>query len=382
MRRDMVLAALILILDVVTVLNADAGGRPLFPVGWALLVLSAGALVVRQRHPIPVLVVSSVCALLYYPLGFPDSPMALSFVLTLYVVARDCRRPVSICAALVMAIGFPLAPVVVHRLAGERSEAAQAQTGVAIGAIVLLTIALGEMARGRRDRVAAAEQRAAEAEATREHEAWRRATAERLRIARELHDVMAHQISLINVQAGAALHTRDPDGAFAALEAIRAASKEALREVREVLGVLRQVDSQDPVRPAPSLSRLPELIAQTEASGLPVRLTGAGAVPALPAPIDLAAYRIVQEALTNAVRHAPASTVRVDLRHTGTDMIIEVENDRTARGDTVAMRPGNGLLGMRERAAAVGGELHACPTAGGGFRVRARLPVEPEDGTG
>ncbi|TDC44091.1 sensor histidine kinase [Micromonospora sp. KC213] len=383
MRRDMVLAALVLVLDVGTVLNTDPGSRPLFPVGWALLALSAAALVLRQRYPIPVLVLSSVCALLYYPLGFPDSPMALSFILTLYVIARDCWRPVSICAALVLAIAFPLAPVVVHQLAGQASEAPQTHTAVAIGVILLLTIAAGEMGRDRRERVVAAEQRAAEAEATREQEAWQRATAERLRIARELHDVVAHQISLINVQAGAALHTRDEGGAFAALEAIRAASKEALREVRAVLGVLRQVDSEDQVRPAPSLSRLSELVAHSEASGLPVRLTGDSEVPALPAPVDSTAYRIVQEALTNAVRHAQASTVRVDLRHTGTDMIIEVENDGTTRADPMPVRPGNGLLGMTERVAAVGGELQACPTTGGGFRVRARLPVAlPEDGTG
>ncbi|TDB76144.1 sensor histidine kinase [Micromonospora sp. KC723] len=381
--REAALAALVLVLSAGAVLHADAGHRPPFPVGWALLVLSAGALVLRQRHPVPVLAVTSGCALLYYPLGFPDSPMALSFVLTLYVVARDCWRPVSVCAALVLAIAFPLAPVVVHRLAGSGSGVPQTQTAVAIGAILLLTIAAGEVARSRRERIVAAEWRVAEAEATREQEASQRATAERLRIARELHDVVAHQISLINVQAGAALHTRDPDGALAALEAIRAASKEALREVRTVLGVLRQVDSEGHVRPTPSLSRLPELVAHTEASGLLVRLTGDGAVPALPAPIDLAAYRIVQEALTNAVRHAPASTVRVDLRHTDTDVIIEVENDGPTRADPEVARAGNGLLGMTERAAAVGGELHARPTDSGGFRVRARLPLPTaEDGTG
>ncbi len=314
MRRDAVLAALVLVLDIGTVWNADAGSRPLFPVGWALLVLSAAALVWRQRHPIAVLVVTSCCGLLYYPLGFADSPMALAFIVTLYVIARDCWRLVSICAALVLAIAFPLAPLAVHQFFGEPGRGLQPQSAVAVGGILLLTIAVGEAARSRRDRVLAAERRAVEAEATREQEALRRAAAERLRIARDLHDVVAHQISLINVQAGAALHTRDPEGAFPALEVIHTASKEALREVRTVLGVLRQVDSTEPVQPAPSLSRLPELVAHTRAAGLSVQLTGDGGGPGLPTPIDLAAYRIVQESLTNAVRHATASTVRLDIR--------------------------------------------------------------------
>ena len=381
-RQDAAVALLVLLLDVVTVLNADPGSRPLFPVGWALQVLSAGALVLLQRRPIPVLLVTSACALVYYPLGFPDSPMALSFILALYVIARDCWRPVSICAALALAIAFPFAPVLVDELSGKQGKGPQTETAMAIAAILLITLAVGEVTRGRRDRVVAAELRAAEAEATREQEALQRATAERLRIARELHDVLAHQISLINVQAGAALHTRDPEGALTAMETIRAASKEALREVRTVLGVLRQVDQEQAVRPAPSLSRLPELVAHTEASGLRVQVTGDNPLPALPTPIDLAGYRIVQESLTNAVRHAPAGTVRIELRHTGTELRIEVENDGRTPAGAEAARPGNGLLGMTERAAAVGGELDAGPTAGGGFRVRARLPVTPAgDGT-
>jgi signal transduction histidine kinase len=245
----------------------------------------------------------------------------------------------------------------------------------------LVVLAAGEITRNRRAYLREAERRAAEAERTREEEARRRATEERLRIARELHDVIAHNISLINVQAGAAVHNRDPEQAYAALEAIRQASRSTLRELRSTLGVLRQVDEDAaPVAPAPSLERLDDLAAQTTEAGLPVRCAVAGEPAPLPAPVDLAGYRIVQEALTNALRHAAGATgAEVELRYGDGEVVLRIEDD--GRAPEAAPHEGNGLRGMRERAAAVGGEVTAGPRPGGGFAVRAVLPVDGGGGT-
>jgi signal transduction histidine kinase len=238
---------------------------------------------------------------------------------------------------------------------------------------VLVVLFAGEVSRYHRAYLGESKRRADEAERTREEEFRRRATEERLRIARELHDVLAHKISLINVQAGAALHRRQPDQAYAALGAIKDASKETLRELRATLGVLRQVDEAQPLSPAPSLDHLDTLITQTNDAGLPVRLTVSGDRADLPAPVDLAAYRIVQEALTNAVRHAGPATATVLVRYNPDHVIVEVGDD----GAAAEASDGNGIRGMRERAATLGGTLAAGPRPGGGFLVRASLPLRP-----
>jgi signal transduction histidine kinase len=235
----------------------------------------------------------------------------------------------------------------------------------------LVVLCAGELTRYHRAYRAESRRRAAEAELMREEELRRRATEERLRIARELHDVLAHKISLINVQAGAALHRREPERAYAALSAIKDASKETLRELRTTLGVLRQVDEARPLRPVPSLDHLDDLIAQTKDAGLAVRLTISGDRRPLPAPVDLAAYRIVQEALTNAVRHAGSATATVLVNYAADQVILEIGDD----GCGTAAPEGNGIRGMRERAAILGGTLAARARPGRGFLVRASLPV-------
>ncbi|TDB99991.1 histidine kinase, partial [Actinomadura bangladeshensis] len=181
---------------------------------------------------------------LYYPLGFPDGPVAAVLWVALFNAAVECRLVVSLGAVIVVNAGFLVVAFARGGGDGGDPEAVTDARGVASLSLgLLVTVALGQYVRSRRDRAEAAERRAAEAERDREAEARRRAVAERLRIARELHDVLAHQMSLINVQAGAALHRRDDaERAYAALEAIKAASKETLRELRGVLGVLRQVD--------------------------------------------------------------------------------------------------------------------------------------------
>jgi signal transduction histidine kinase len=221
------------------------------------------------------------------------------------------------------------------------------------------------------------EERARRAEQSREEEARRRVTEERLRIARELHDVLAHDISLINVQAGVALHLMDaqPEQARTALTAIKAASKDALGELRSVLDVLRQLDEGPPRAPTAGLDDLERLVAGAAAAGIDVRVVTEGTPRPLPPSVDLAAFRIVQEALTNVTRHAGQATATISLNYGEDDLTVQVDDDGRGPGVANGSGGGNGIPGMRERAAALGGRLDAGPRPGGGFRVTASLPA-------
>jgi signal transduction histidine kinase len=252
-----------------------------------------------------------------------------------------------------------------------------------------------------------------------ERDARRQVDEERLRIARELHDVVAHTMATINVQAGAAAALlRDrPDQAAESLAAIRAASKDGLRELRAILNVLRHVDEgADPTQPAPGLARLLALAVGVRQAGLPVVVTVTGQPRPLPAVTDLAAFRIIQEALTNSIRHAGPATAHVSVSYTDSDLRIEVTDtgcglaSSTAEAAFAAFTasaisgasaaifrvpgalgaphvpgangtggndPGHGLRGMRERAAAAGGTIEIGPDPSGGFRVAVLLPLEP-----
>jgi signal transduction histidine kinase len=212
----------------------------------------------------------------------------------------------------------------------------------------------------------------------RQEQTLRQASDERLRIAQELHDVLGHHLSLINVRAGVALHLLDnrPEEARRALEAIKAASAEALREVRGVLAALHPTDGTAPRAPTQGLADLDELVAQTVAADLPVAVLRSGAVRALPAEVDRAAYRIVQEALTNVRRHAgPGAHATVRVGYGDDTLTLQITDDGAAPAPTTLDNPGNGIPGMRERAAALGGSLAAGPRASGGFQVEATLPV-------
>jgi signal transduction histidine kinase len=368
-RGDAALAALaaLVVLGVSSVRDSSDGRSP-WPGGALLILAATSALALRRRFPVTVLVVVTAAVLLYYPLGYPGGAIALVFPVALFTVAVERRLWVALTAAGTVegaAVGAGL-------VRGRRVMDDNALAWLALG--LLVTVWLGYYVRGRRARTEEAERRAAEAEATREREAARRAVEERLRIARELHDVLAHQISLINVQAGAALHRREEPGqAYAALEAIKQASRETLRELRTALGVLRQVDEDVPVAPAPSLERVGELLDQAVAAGLAVRLDGRDAAAGLPVEIDLAGYRIVQEAVTNAVRHARARTVTVRIERSDDALVVQVDDDGC--GPSGGTGGGHGLRGMRERAVSMGGEVSAGPGPDGGFRVRARLPL-------
>jgi signal transduction histidine kinase len=219
-----------------------------------------------------------------------------------------------------------------------------------------------------------AERRAEEAERTRDEAAQRKAMEERLRIARELHDSLTHSISVIQVQAGVAEHLARKRGEEVppALQAIREAGADAARELRATLSVLRSTEDGD----GSGLCQLDSLVTRARAAGLPVTVTITGTERPLPSDVDRAAYRIVQEALTNVSRHAGPAQASVSLRYTPEALTVQVDNDGTG-GGTRSAGPGLGLIGMRERVSALGGLLHAGPQDGGGFRVRAELPARP-----
>jgi signal transduction histidine kinase len=237
---------------------------------------------------------------------------------------------------------------------------------------------LGDATRRRQEAVAAARERAAELERAREELARRAVVEERLRIARELHDVVAHSMSIIAVQSGVGAHVLDsqPEEARKALAAVEATSRQALAEMRRLLGVLRQeAEPSGSLTPSPGLAEVDALAADVARAGARVEVRIEGTRPALPLGLDLSAYRIVQEALTNVVRHAGPATARVRIRYAPDTVDIEVVDD--GRGAGTGRADGHGIAGMRERAALYGGSLDAGPLPGGGFRVAAHLPVEP-----
>ncbi|AVT28750.1 sensor histidine kinase [Plantactinospora sp. BC1] len=323
------------------------------------VLVSSGALYVRRRYPVPVGVVALVAVGGYGALLHRPGPIMLVFVVALYTVVDEGR--------LWVAVGLGVASVVAFAAADSYGRTAGGGNGATLLHAGWLVAVIVGVTRNRRAYLVEARARVLAAEQGKEEEARRRATEERLRIARELHDVLGHHLSLINVQASAALHRPDPGRSAEALAAIKQASKEMLGELRTALGVLRQEDEAVTV---PGLDRLGELVLTAGRSGLEVR-TEVARPRALPPEVELAAYRIVQEALTNVTRHAGASAAVVRVRRDGDDVLVEVEDDGTG-GPGV---PGNGIVGMGERARALGGSLSAGPGPGGGFRVSARLPL-------
>jgi len=224
------------------------------------------------------------------------------------------------------------------------------------------------------------EQRAEEAERTRDETARRRAVEERLRIARELHDSLTHSISVIQVQAGVAVHLARKRGEDVppALLAIQEAGADATRELRATLSVLRgqdDYDGEDGNGDGSGLGQLDGLVARARSAGLPVSVTVTGGQQPLPPDVDQAAYRIVQEALTNVSRHAGQACASVHLHYAPDALTVQVDDDGKGVSATTSTGPGLGLIGMRERVSALGGRLHAGPREGGGFQVRAELPV-------
>ena len=339
---------------------------PLDGYGRVLLLVASLLLLGRHRYPVTVAFGTAAAALAYLALGYPYGPVFLTVAVACFSAVVAGHRRAAWTAIGLLWAGHALIALWLYRRLPPAGDARAGLTQeVVLATWVLAIVAVAELARVRREQWARV--RADRAEAAR-----RRADEERLRIARELHDVLAHSISVINVQAGMglALLDSDPEQARAALTTIKAASKEALGEVRQVLDTLRAPGAA-PRAPAPGLDRLPELVEQAAAAGLTVRIEGEP--PRLPPGADLAAFRIVQEALTNVVRHSGSRHARVHLAHDGDALRLRVDDDGPATGAD-AGGSGNGLAGMRERAAALGGTIEAGPRPDGGFRVLAVLP--------
>jgi signal transduction histidine kinase len=330
-----------------------------------LLALGPLALLFRRRHPRAVLLFVFSVTLLFVALGYPQGANYASLVVA-FMAAVVCGDRLAAGAAVLA--GWAMYLWLPAALGNTGLPTVLASLSVAAWLLVLF--AVGEAIRARR-------QRAVQARQAREEEARRRADEERLRIARELHDVLAHNISLINVQSGVALHLLDeqPEQARTALSAINDASADALREVRSVLGVLRGNREQPPLAPTAGLDLLDDLVSRAAAAGVEVSLQVRGERRPLPASVDLAAFRIVQESLTNVVRHAGATAAKVQLAYEDGELEVQIDDDGQGAGARSGGGAGSGIAGMRERAAALGGNFDAGPRPSGGFRVTARLPV-------
>ncbi|POX52890.1 two-component sensor histidine kinase [Streptomyces sp. Ru71] len=351
------------------------GVRSPDPLSLLLMAIGAAALVLRRRAPMRVLLVTGTVSVVECVTGDPRAPVAMSAVIALYTVASTTDRPTTWRVGLLTMTVLTGAAM----LAGPLPWYAQENVG--IFAWTGMAAAAGDAVRSRRAFVHAIRERAERAERTREEEARRRVAEERLRIARDLHDVVAHHIALVNVQAGVAAHVMDkrPDQAKEALAHVRAASRSALDELRATVGLLRQSgDPAAPTEPAPGLDRLDELAATFRNAGLHVLLARTDQGTTLPAAVGLAAYRVIQEALTNVQKHAGSGAkAEVSVVRVGPRIEITVLDDGPG-ADTAAPASGggHGLLGMRERVTALGGTLTTGPRYGGGFRVHAILPVE------
>ncbi|MQA94101.1 MAG: sensor histidine kinase [Streptosporangiales bacterium] len=344
------------------------GVTPLDGIGVVLLLTTVIALALRRTRPLATLLVTGGATAIYLALGYAYGPILFTVAVATYTAhsTLPVRR----------AGGATIGVFVLLVVAGvTRSDAggvlAQLSGAAGLGISLVACGAVGMLVRTRRWSV----------RERYEDEQRRRAYEERLTVAREVHDVVGHGLAVINMQAGVALHVLDrrPEQARVALEAIKAASKDSLEELRGTLAVFRSQDGEGgseeaPRRPPPGLHRLDALGEAMAASGLQVSITVVGDRPEVPAAVDLAAYRIVQESLTNVLKHAGPATAGVRVTYEPGAVAVEVTDDGQARlGDTIS-GGGHGLTGMRERAAAVGGTLEAGPRPAGGFAVRARLP--------
>jgi signal transduction histidine kinase len=349
--------------------------RGRFALGYGLVLLHTLPLAARRRFPGTVLALVVASGLAGAALGLPPFFLGPAILVAVYSVAAYGRRWVSLAGLAVAELGLA---------ALQRTPLMFEFEGlVLVGFMGILAAAwlLGHFAHNYRAYAARLEERTAELERAREELARRAVTEERLRLARELHDVVAHAMSVIAVQSGVGAHVADsrPGEVGKALAAIEVTSRAALTELRRLLGVLRQDgDPQASLTPVPGLANLDVLLAEVAEAGLAVRLQVEGAPAPLPAGVDLSAYRIVQEALTNVIKHAGPAHAQVTIRYRDQEVAVEVIDDgrgvAAVAGDG-GKGTGHGLIGMAERVAAFGGDLEVGPRPGGGFRVAARLPL-------
>jgi len=344
--------------------------------------VAAASLLARRRLPLAVLAVTGTVAFTVIIVhAVPFTSIEVSVMVALYTVDTRCGRRWSLAASAVAFAGAVLAAV----LARGADAGILPVLTIAPAAVITALWVTGDNLRVRRAYVAGLEERAAWVDAQRAADARRAAEDERARIARELHDVVAHHVAVIAVQAGAArmLTATTDERTRDLLGSIEGASHQAMSELRRLLGVLRREPGGEPggprqPGPQPGLAQLDQLVDQVRRAGLPVQLTVVGAPGGLPDGVDLSAYRIVQEALTNALKHAGPVPTEVCLRCDDMAATLIVTNQAPATAPAATPgRPGHGLIGMRERAVMAGGELRAGPTPDGGFEVFARLPLEP-----
>jgi signal transduction histidine kinase len=364
----------------------------------ALTVISVGSVVgSRTRYGFAIPVLAAVAALFttvpislrrYRPLGVlavtvsaetlllifsNDSPVPVGVIVALYTVAAYCERRVSIRAAAWVAV-----PITVGEIVNNGPHVGRVIPELAVIAIAWV---IGDNLRTRRAYLSALKERAARLEREREEKADRAVIEERARIARELHDVIAHNVSVMVVQAAAGeeVFDEDPERARESLSAVASTGRAALTELRRLLGVIRADDDpgQEPAfAPQPGIEYVGELVRQVNDAGLPVELSVIGEPRALPEGVALCAYRIVQEALTNTLKHAEASGARVNVRYAADALELQVVDDGRGGSQVNGEAGGHGLIGMRERVALFGGELTTSGRAGRGYEVRARLPIE------
>jgi signal transduction histidine kinase len=343
-----------------------------------LALVGSGALLVRRTRPWTALAVNVATAAVYQASTASRGPLLLSTIVMLFTIAKDTDRRTSLRIGLLTTVIVTGAGLVFQQ--GGWWEGPKWAVVGWLG----LAAAMGDSVRTRQAYISAIEERAERAERTREEEARRRVTEERLRIARELHDVVAHHIALVSVEAGVASHLMDanPVDAHRALGHIRDASRSALEELRITVGLLRAPDeSGAPTEPTPGLERIDALAASFCQAGLPVKVVVEGTARAVSGAVGLTVYRVVQEALTNTSKHAGPASAEVRIAYLPRQLLVSVEDDGVRAGAPGA-RPGtgHGILGMRERAASLQGTVETGFRPGGGFRVRLDLPL-PTEGT-
>ncbi len=372
---DTVLALALILLSVVTLVAGARDVGSYEPLSIALLILTPLPLVVRRIFPIAVLVATLVMTLAHAVLAIDDLSSGLPVLISVFTVAESYPRRRSIPLAVLTGLAF--LALMVWRGAIPVGLGAVIQTELA----VLAAWTLGTWARERQAYIGTVEERAASAERTREERARRAVVEERERIAREMHDVVTHHVSVIVIQAGAAERALDrhPADARGAIEAIASTARQALGDMRTMLGVLGPVEitasAGEAPEPMPGLDRLGELLESVRAAGLTVELSVTGERRPLDPGVELAAYRIIQEALTNTLKHARGARSKVTVRYGDHDLELRV-TDEGGAGERELAGPGQGrgLIGMRERVAMYGGDFDAGPSAKG-FEVTARLPI-------
>lgn len=370
---DILLATMVLLLSLKGL--QETNGCPCPPVptwAYALVAVQALVLVGRRKWPVTVALISGFLALLYGVSSLPDPPVPYAALVAVYTAAARAPRRHAIIVAIVLAADIAIAMIVDWA----RSDYQDALFNYLIFATAWL---LGYAAQARAERAAALEQQAIQVEKRQSAESARAVSEERNRISRELHDIVAHHVSMMVVQAEAAplLLTRDPKSAADAMASISQTGREALKEMRRMMALMRD-GQESPLSPQPSLSAVAELIDGVRSSGLDVSFDLTGEVRTLSPGAELAAYRVLQEALTNVVKHARGARADVSLDYGSEVLRIDVRNDARPESAQLDLPGGNGLAVMRERIALLGGDLKVGPDVGGFWEVRALIPVGGE----